>query len=166
MRFTPTTEQDRAAMLDVIGVERVEDLFADIPPDLRFRGELAIPRGIGEAELHRELAERASPNADASRELQFRGGGTYDHYIPACVDLVTGRSEFQTAYTPYQPEVSQGTLTAIFEFQTAICELTGLEVANASVYDGATAAAESVILATIQTGRQKVVVSGSVHPET
>jgi glycine dehydrogenase subunit 1 len=166
MRFTPTTEQDRSAMLDVIGVEHVDDLFADIPEELRFKGELDVPPGIGEAELFRELAELASRNLDSSRELQFLGGGTYDHYIPACVDLVTGRSEFQTAYTPYQPEVSQGTLTAIFEFQTAICELTGLDVSNASVYDGATAAAEAVIVSTIHTGRRKVVVSQSVHPDT
>jgi glycine dehydrogenase subunit 1 len=166
MRFTPTTAQDRAAMLATIGVESVDDLFADVPEQLRFRDELEIPPGIGEAELYRELAELASRNADASKELHFLGGGTYDHYVPACVDLVTGLPEFQTAYTPYQPEVSQGTLTAIFEFQTAICELTGLDVANASVYDGATAAAEAVNLAVGQEERARVVVAGAVEHET
>jgi glycine dehydrogenase subunit 1 len=166
MRFTPTTDPDRSAMLDAIGVASVDDLFADIPPSLRFAGPLDIPDGISEAELVREMSELASRNADSTRELQFLGGGTYDHYVPACVDMVTGRSEFQTAYTPYQPEVSQGTLTAIFEFQTAICELTGLDVANASVYDGATAAAEAMVMAVGQTGRRRVVVAGSVNPET
>jgi glycine cleavage system P protein (glycine dehydrogenase) subunit 1 len=166
VRYTPTTEQDRSAMLAAIGVQSVDDLFADIPPALRFTGNLDIPQGIGEAELYRELAELSSRNADATRELQFLGGGTYDHYVPACVDLVTGLPQFQTAYTPYQPEVSQGTLTAIFEFQTAICELTGLSVSNASVYDGATAAAEAMGLAVRQTGRAKIVVSQTVNPET
>src|SRR4051794_34408080 len=153
-------------MLAAIGVRDVADLFADIPPRLRFGGRLEIPQGIGEADLLRELAELASRNADATRELQFLGGGTYDHYVPACVDLVTGLPQFQTAYTPYQPEVSQGTLTAIFEFQTAICELTGLSVSNASVYDGATAAAEAMGLAVRQTGRARIVVSETVNPET
>src|SRR4051812_14931195 len=166
MRFTPTTDADRAAMLETIGVGSIDDLFADVPEPLRFEGALDIPPGIAEAELVRELTELASRNTDATRELQFLGGGTYDHYVPACVDLVTGRSEFQTAYTPYQPEVSQGTLTAIFEFQTAICELTGLDVANASVYDGATAAAEAMMLAVAHTGRRRLVVSRAVSPET
>src|SRR3954468_328956 len=166
MRFTPTTEQDRAAMLETIGAASVDDLFADIPAPLRYERALDIPPGIGEAELVRELSELASRNADATRELQFLGGGTYDHYVPACVDMVPNRSEFQTPYTPYQPEVSQGTLTAIFEFQTAICELTGLDVANASVYDGATAAAEAMGLAVRQTGRERIVVSQTVGPET
>jgi glycine dehydrogenase subunit 1 len=166
VRYTPTTEQDRSAMLAAIGVQSVDDLFADIPAALRFSGSLDIPQGIGEADLHRELAELASRNADTTRELQFLGGGTYDHYVPSCVDLVCGLPQFQTAYTPYQPEVSQGTLTAIFEFQTAICELTGLDVSNASVYDGATAAAEAMGIAVRQTGRAKLVVSQTVNPET
>src|SRR4051812_19601183 len=102
MRFTPTTEQDRTAMLETIGAASVDALFADVPEPLRFHGTLDIPPGIGESELVRELSELASRNADATRELQFLGGGTYDHYVPACVDLVTARSEFQTAYTPYQ----------------------------------------------------------------
>src|SRR4051812_2704033 len=153
-------------MLAAIGVRDVDDLFADIPPRLRFGGRLEIPQGIGEADLLRELAELASRNATSTSELQFLGGGTYDHYVPACVDLVTGLPQFQTAYTPYQPEVSQGTLTAIFEFQTAICELTGLDVANASVYDGATAAAEAMMLAVAHTGRHRLVVSAAVNPET
>ncbi len=166
MRYTPTTERDRTAMLAEIGVDTIDDLFADIPPELRFSGTLDIPPGLGEAALVRELGDLASRNAHSAQELQFLGGGTYDHYVPACVDWITSRSGFQTSYTPYQPEVSQGTLTAIFEFQTAICELTGLDVANASVYDAATAAAEAVLLACAHTGRRRAVVSGTVDPET
>jgi glycine dehydrogenase subunit 1 len=166
VRWTPTTDADRAAMLEAIGVGSIDDLFADVPPALRFTGELDIPPGLGEAELLRELAELASRNTDPMRELQFLGGGTYDHYVPACVDAICSRSEFATSYTPYQAEVSQGTLTAIYEFQTAICELTGLDVANASVYDAATAAAEAMNLAVAETGRRRVAIARAAGPQT
>jgi glycine dehydrogenase subunit 1 len=166
MRYTPTTDHDRAEMLSAIGVESVDALFEDVPGWLRFTGRLAIPPALSEPELVRHLAELAAKNATFQNELSFLGAGMYDHHVPAAVEWVVGRSEFQTAYTPYQPEVSQGTLTAIFEFQTAITELTGLPVANASMYDGPTAAAEAVAMAVAHTGRTRVVVSSTVHPHT
>jgi glycine dehydrogenase subunit 1 len=166
VRYTPTTDQDRAAMLAAIGVDSVDALFEDIPGWLRFTGRLAIPPALSEPELLRDLGELAGRNASFANELSFLGAGMYDHHVPSVVEWITGRSEFQTAYTPYQPEVSQGTLTAIFEFQTAISELTGLPVANASMYDGPTAAAEAVAMAVAHTGRKRVLVARAVHPHT
>jgi glycine dehydrogenase subunit 1 len=166
VRYSPTTDADRDAMLAAIGVDAVDDLFADVPPALRFEGRLDVPPALSELELVRDLEGLAGRNVGFSGELSFLGAGIYDHYVPSCVEWICNRSEFQTAYTPYQPEVSQGTLTAIFEFQTAIAELTGLDVANASVYDGATAAAEAVALAAAQTRRPRVLVSRAVHPHT
>jgi glycine dehydrogenase subunit 1 len=166
VRYTPTTDQDRASMLAAIGVDSVDALFEDIPGWLRFTGRLAIPPALSEPELLRDLGELAGRNASFANELSFLGAGMYDHHVPAVVEWITGRSEFQTAYTPYQPEVSQGTLTAIFEFQTAISELTGLPVANASMYDGPTAAAEAVAMAVAHTGRTRVLVARAVHPHT
>jgi glycine dehydrogenase subunit 1 len=166
VRYTPTTDHDRSEMLAAIGVESVDALFEDVPGWLRFTGRLAIPPAISEPELLRDLGDLASRNATFQSELSFLGAGMYDHHVPAVVEWVVGRSEFQTAYTPYQPEVSQGTLTAIFEFQTAISELTGLPVANASMYDGPTAAAEAVAMTVAHTRRRRVLVSRAVHPHT
>ena len=166
MRYTPTTDRDRSEMLAAIGVESVDALFEDVPGWLRFTGRLAIPPPLSEPELLRDLGELASRNATFQNELSFLGAGMYDHHVPAVVEWVIGRSEFQTAYTPYQPEISQGTLTAIFEFQTTISELTGLPVANASMYDGPTAAAEAVAMAVAHTRRTRVLVSRAVHPHT
>jgi glycine dehydrogenase subunit 1 len=166
MRYTPTTDQDRSEMLAAIGVESVDALFEDVPGWLRFTGRLSVPPPLSEPELVRDLAELAGKNSTFQNELSFLGAGMYDHHVPAVVEWITGRSEFQTAYTPYQPEVSQGTLTAIFEFQTAISELTGLPVANASMYDGPTAAAEAVAMSVAHTRRTRVLVSRAVHPHT
>lgn len=165
MRYLPNTERDRELMLRAIGVGSVADLFADIPDEVRFRGRLNLPPALSEPELAAHMKRLAARNADADEYACFLGGGAYDHYIPAVVDHVISRSEFYTAYTPYQPEISQGTLQAIFEYQTAICELTGMDVANASVYDGATAVAEAVLMAHATNGRKRIVVSRAVHPD-
>ena len=159
------TDQDRQAMLQAIGVRDVEELFSDIPPRARLDRPLALPAALSEAELYRHMRELAGRNADLERYPCFLGAGAYDHLIPSVVRHVVSLPEFYTAYTPYQAEVSQGTLQAIFEFQSLICQLTGMEVANASMYDGASAAAEAALMATAITGRKHVVVSGAVHPE-
>jgi len=151
-------------MLETIGAASIDELFADISPSLRFTGDLDIPLGVGEDELTREFSALASRNVDMDRELSFLGAGAYDHFVPAVVSAITSRSEFATSYTPYQPEISQGTLQAIFEYQTAICELTGLDVSNASLYDGATAAAEAMYVSEQHTGRTKVAVLRTVSP--
>ena len=150
-------------MLDAIGVASFEELIAALPAEVRLQDALAIPGPLSEIELRRRFGGWARENA-VDRAVSFMGGGVYDHYIPAAVGVLASRSEFATAYTPYQPEVAQGTLTAIFEFQSMICELTGMDVANASLYDGATAAVEAALLARAQTGRQRVVVAGALHP--
>ncbi len=164
-RFTPATPDDRRAMLDRLGLDAVEELFAGVPEEVRLDRPLAIPDPISEWELLREMSALAERNVDTGSELSFLGAGFYAHFVPACVSWITGRSEFQTAYTPYQAEISQGTLQSIFEYQTAICELTGLDVANASLYDGATAAAEACQLARAATGRERIVVSGAAGPQ-
>ncbi len=153
-------------MLAAVGVDSLDDLFATIPEEVRFAGRLDLPEPAAEADVLRELAALAARNRPATELVSFLGAGIYDTYVPAVVDAITSRSEFLTSYTPYQAERSQGLLQAIFEYQTAICELTGLDVSNASMYDGATALAEAVILATTH-GRRggKVVVSAGVHPE-
>jgi glycine dehydrogenase subunit 1 len=154
-------------MLAAVGAGAVDELFDEIPEDVRFRGCLDLPDGLSEAETLAVLQRLAGLDRPASGMVSFLGGGIYDGYVPAVVDAVVGRSEFLTAYTPYQPERSQGVLQAIFEYQTAICELTALDVSNASMYDGATALVEAAVLATAQTrrGAGKVVVSSGVHPE-
>ncbi|MEK4382958.1 aminomethyl-transferring glycine dehydrogenase subunit GcvPA [Aeribacillus sp. FSL K6-2848] len=165
-RYLPMTETDRKEMLEAIGVESIDDLFADIPESVRFKGKYNIKAQKPETELFRELSQLAAKNKDVKTNVSFLGAGVYDHYIPAIVDHVISRSEFYTAYTPYQPEISQGELQAIFEFQTMICELTGMDVANSSMYDGGTALAEAALLAAGQTKKKKVLVSQTVHPET
>ncbi|GER68372.1 putative glycine dehydrogenase subunit 1 [Weizmannia acidilactici] len=164
-RYLPMTEEDRREMLDVIGVDSVDELFADIPEKVRFKGDYRIKKAKSETALLKELAALADKNANLKQYTSFLGAGVYDHYIPAVVDHVISRSEFYTAYTPYQPEISQGELQAIFEFQTMICELTGMEVANSSMYDGGTAMAEAAMLASGQTRRKKILVSKAVHPQ-
>jgi len=164
--YVPNTPEDRAVMLARIGVASVDDLFANIPPALRLDRPLAIPPALGEMELQRHISHLARRNQAASDAICFLGGGAYDHFIPSVVDAIAGRSEFYTAYTPYQAEASQGTLQAVFEFQTLMCQLTGMEVANASLYEGGSSVAEAVLMALGITGRTgEVLVSESVHPE-
>src|SRR5437763_1753903 len=151
-------------MLAEIGVDSIEDLFADIPESLRLRSSLALDPPRAEQEVFEELRELAGRNTSVEAELSFLGAGMYDHYVPAVVDAITQRSEFLTPYTPYQPEVSQGTLQAMFEYQTAICELTGLPVANASVYEGPSAVAAAGYVAKLENSRRRFVVSRGVHP--
>ena len=164
MVYIPNADSDRRAMLDTIGASSLEDLFCDIPEEVkdRFRS-LNLP-SRSELEARRILEALASLNADPGGVVSFQGGGIYDHYIPSVVSHITSRSEFYTAYTPYQPEVSQGTLTAMFEFQTLICELTGMEIANASLYDGASALAEAVLMAQRIRGTKRVAVARSLFP--
>jgi glycine dehydrogenase subunit 1 len=165
-RYTSATDADRARMLAKIGVERVEDLFADVPEGVRLGRELELPAGSGENEVYEQLSALAARNVHAERELTFLGAGMYDHYVPAIVDSIVQRSEFLTPYTPYQPEISQGTLQVMFEFQTAISELTGLPVANASLYEGPSSVAAAGYLAKAETGRSRFVVSRGVHPHS
>jgi len=166
MSYVPHTDADRAEMLAAIGVERVEDLFHDVPVACRFP-ELNLPEPLSEMEIMAELQAMSEENLDTGHFPSFLGAGAYNHYVPRIVDAVISRSEFYTAYTPYQPEISQGTLQSIFEYQSMICALTGMEVANASHYDGATAAAEAVIMAlNVARGkRHRVILSPLVHPE-
>jgi glycine dehydrogenase subunit 1 len=165
MGYLSITEVDRRAMLETIGVGSVEDLFQDIPAAVRLGRELDLEPALTEQELTRHLEELAARNVDTSRELSFLGAGIYDHYVPAVVDAVLQRGELLTAYTPYQPEMSQGVLQAIFEYQTAICELTGMDVSNASGYDGTTVAADACFVAKHATGRSKVVVTEATNPQ-
>jgi glycine dehydrogenase subunit 1 len=166
MRYTQFTEDQVRQALDTIGARSVDELFRTIPPKLRLTKALNIPAGISEAELLRDTQELAARNEDASRLSCFLGGGAYDHFIPTIVDSLSAQTEFLTAYTPYQAEASQGTLQLFYEFQTMICALTGMDVANASLYEGASAAAEAVLMARAITGRAPVIVSGAVHPDT
>jgi glycine dehydrogenase subunit 1 len=161
--YLSLTDADREAMLAAIGVSTVEDLFRDIPAAMRFRRDLDVPPALAEAERQRRLEELASRNV--VDEVCFLGAGVYDHYVPAVVDAVLLRGELLTAYTPYQPEMSQGVLQAIFEYQTAICELTGMDVSNASGYDGTTVAADACFVAKHATGRSKVVVTEATNPQ-
>jgi glycine dehydrogenase subunit 1 len=166
MVYVPNTDKDRAKMLAVIGVESVDDLFYDVPKELRYP-QIELPEPVSEMEVLRELQEMSESNVDLLHTPSFLGAGAYYHFIPSVVDAIISRSEFYTAYTPYQPEVSQGTLQAIFEYQTMICMLTGMDVANASHYDGGTATAEAVIMA-VAVGkgkRRRIVVSPRLHPE-
>lgn len=165
MRYLPHTEEDVRQMLAAIGVASVEDLFCEVPPAVRLQRPLQLGEALAESDLLRELQVLAARNATAADYSSFLGGGAYNHFIPAVVDQLTSRSEFYTAYTPYQPEISQGTLQAIFEFQTLICQLTGMDQANASMYDGASACAEAVLLAARATRRRKVILSAGLHPD-
>jgi glycine dehydrogenase subunit 1 len=164
MRFIPRTPEEKADMLRALGVQGFEDLLADIPEDLRLAGELDLPLGVSEIEAKSRLRELARLNSSSERLVCFAGAGAYDHYVPSIVDHVVSRSEFYTAYTPYQAEISQGTLQSIYEFQSLITRLTGMEIANASLYDGGTALAEAVLMAHGVNGRKQVVVSGCIHP--
>ena len=160
------TPEDQAAMLARIGAKSVEDLFAPIPPALRLSRPLDIPPALPEMELQRHVHALAAKNRSAGDAVCFLGGGAYDHFIPTVVDAIAGRSEFYTAYTPYQAEASQGTLQAVYEYQTLMCQLTGMDVANASLYEGGSAVAEAVLMALGVTGRTgEVLIAESVHPE-
>lgn len=163
MRYIPKSDVDRQRMLREIGIKSVDDLFAPIPAEARMQGDLRLPRAMAESEIIRWFRERGHQNGD--HYTLMLGAGAYRHYRPVVIDSLISRGEFFTAYTPYQPEISQGTLQAIFEFQTMICELTGMEVANASMYDGSTAATEAVLMACRLTNRNGAVVAKSVHPE-
>jgi glycine dehydrogenase subunit 1 len=164
--YTSVTEADRREMLAAIGVSSMEELFADIPEAVRLGRELDLPAGMAEQDVYEHLAALAARNRNSDDEVTFVGAGMYDHYVPAIVDAVILRSEFLTPYTPYQPEVSQGTLQVMFEFQTAISELTGLPVSNASVYDGPSAVAAAGYMAKLENGRGKFVISRGVHPHS
>jgi len=164
MRYLPLTPDDREAMLAAIGAKSIDDLFIDVPQAARREGLVDLPRVAGELEVERALGAMAGKNATAGTVPFFCGAGAYKHHIPATVDHVIQRSEFLTSYTPYQPEIAQGTLQYLYEFQTQVANLTGMEVANASLYDGSTAMAEGVLMATRVTRRNKAVISGGVHP--
>src|SRR5438132_14218610 len=163
MRYLPKSPADREAMLKAMGARSVDDLFAPIPAEYRLGRDLKVPRQMAESEIVDWFHQRSKENGEG--HATFLGAGAYSHYRPVIIDSLISRGEFLTAYTPYQAEVSQGTLQSIFEFQTMICELTGMEVANASMYDGSTAATEAVMMAVRLTGRQSVVVARAVHPE-
>src|SRR6202049_5064373 len=163
MRYLPKSPADREAMLKAIGARSIDDLFAPIPAEYRLNRDLKVPRQMAESEIVDWFRERSRENADGY--ANFLGAGAYYHYRPVIIDSLISRGEFLTAYTPYQAEISQGTLQSIFEFQTMIGELTGMEVANASMYDGSTAAAEAVMMAVRVTGRRSVAVARSLHPE-
>jgi glycine dehydrogenase subunit 1 len=163
MRYLPKSPADRKAMLEAIGARSIDDLFAPIPAEYRLNRDLKVPRQMAESEIVEWFQQRSKENG--SEYASFLGAGAYMHYRPVIIDALISRGEFLTAYTPYQAEISQGTLQAIFEFQTMICELTGMEVANASMYDGSTAAAEAAMMAVRVTGRSSVVVAKSLHPE-
>ncbi|RXI99489.1 aminomethyl-transferring glycine dehydrogenase subunit GcvPA [Anaerobacillus alkaliphilus] len=164
-RYLPVTEQDKKEMLETIGVQSVEELFADIPEKVRFKGEMNLKEALSEPDTVRELGRMANRNANTKQYTSFLGAGVYEHYIPSVVDHVISRSEFYTAYTPYQPEISQGELQAIFEFQTMISELTGMDLANSSMYDGHTSLAEAAMMSAGQTKNKTILVSKAVHPE-
>ena len=164
MRYFPLSPDDRWEMLTTLGISDIKDLFADIPPAIRFQGEFHIPT-LSEPEVTQRLEGLADKNENTKSTPSFLGGGIYQHYIPAAIKHLVMRSEFYTAYTPYQAEVSQGTLQAIFEYQTMICLLTGMDVTNASIYDGATAVAEAALMARAVTGKGRILVARSLHPQ-
>ena len=164
MRYLPLTTADRTDMLAVLGAASVDDLFVDVPAAARRTGLVSLPAHEGELEVERDMMALAAKNRAAGAGPFFCGAGAYRHHVPASVDHIIQRSEFLTSYTPYQPEIAQGTLQYLFEFQTQVAALTGMEVANASMYDGSTAAAEAVMMATRVTRRSKAVLSGGVHP--
>src|SRR2546426_5412716 len=163
MRYLPKSPSDREAILKAIGARSINDLFASIPAEYRLERDLKVPRQMAESEIVDWFRERSRENGD--NYATFLGAGAYSHYRPVIIDSLISRGEFLTAYTPYQAEISQGTLQSIFEFQTMTCELTGMEVANASMYDGSTATAEAVMMAVRLTGRKSVIVARSLPPE-
>jgi len=166
MNYVPHTDAERQEMLARIGVSKIEDLFKSVPEAYRFP-QIDLPEPLSELEIMRELSGMAEENEDLQHYPSFLGAGAYHHFVPSVVNHIIGRSEFYTAYTPYQPEMSQGTLQSIFEYQSMICDLTGMEVSNASHYDGATALAEGVLMAlAVGRGRRnRVVMARTVHPE-
>ncbi|MFC0334461.1 aminomethyl-transferring glycine dehydrogenase subunit GcvPA [Paenibacillus sepulcri] len=164
-RYIPMTDQDQTDMLKTVGASTTEELFRDIPESIRYRGVLPMSSALDEFSLLEHMKELAGRSADTDRYKSFLGAGIYDHHIPVVINHMISRSEFYTAYTPYQPEISQGELQAIFEFQSYICELTGMAVANASMYDGVTALSEAGALAAGATKRKQLVISRTVHPE-
>ncbi|WP_459911133.1 aminomethyl-transferring glycine dehydrogenase subunit GcvPA [Desulfotomaculum defluvii] len=165
MKFIPHTNEELCQMLRDIGIENTAELFQDIPSQIRFNRELAVEGGLTEIELQRHLFSMAGLNQGVEENICFLGAGAYDHYVPSAVKHILSRSEFYTAYTPYQPEISQGVLQSIFEYQSMICLLTGMDAANASMYDGASALAEAALMACAATRRDQVLVAKTVHPE-
>ncbi|KNF07542.1 putative glycine dehydrogenase (decarboxylating) subunit 1 [Gottschalkia purinilytica] len=165
-RYIPNNDGTRKEMLESVGASSIEDLFKDIPSDLRLGRDLNLPKALSELEVRKHMGQLAAKNKNIEELPCFLGAGAYDHYIPGIIKHLISRSEFYTAYTPYQPEVSQGTLQVIFEYQTMITELTGMDVTNASMYDGPTACGEAAVLACENTRRQSVIVSKTVNPET
>jgi len=166
MPYIINTSEDQQLMLESIGLESLEQLFDAIPGDFRLQRPLDLPAALSEMELEQQLGKLASSNHDVNRKTCFLGGGSYDHFVPAVVDAIASRSEFYTSYTPYQPEVSQGNLQAMFEYQSLICQLTGMDVSNASLYEGGTATLEAVLMAMSVTRRDgKIITLESVHPE-
>lgn len=165
MPYIQNTKKDQAEMLNIIGVKEIEDLYRSIPESIRFKGELNLPEGLSELEVKGQIDSMGARNRAAGQRPFFLGAGIYHHFIPSLVDHLAGRAEFVTAYTPYQPELSQGALQAFFEYQTMICMLTGLDISNASMYDGASALAEAALMAIDGTRRREVWVSRAVHPE-
>jgi glycine dehydrogenase subunit 1 len=164
MPFIPNTDADRKAMLDRIGVKDFEELIENIPGELRYRQDFKLPEPLSELEIGREVQHKTRCNQGITDTVSFLGGGAYDHFIPAAIGHIILRSEFYTAYTPYQPEVSQGTLQAIYEYQSMVAELMAMEVANASMYDGGSALAEAALMAAAETGKNNILVSQTVHP--
>jgi len=164
MSYLSLSDKDKAEMLARAGAGSIDDLFGCIPEAIRLKRPLDLPPAQSEIELVRSVEAIGRKN-DGPALLSFLGGGAYEHFIPTVVDYLTSRGEFLSPYTPYQPEVSQGTLQAVFEFQTLVCQLTGLDIANDSLYDGSTGAAEAVLMAQRITGRNKVLVAGSIHPQ-
>src|SRR5216683_1092865 len=165
MSYVPNTPEDQQAMLATLGLSTLEDLLAPVPENVRLRRPLDLPPALSEPDLKRLLYNMAAKNKNLDSAISFLGAGTYDHAIPSVVPHLQRRSEFVTSYTPYQPEVSQGMLQAIYEFQTMVCQITGLDVANASLYDGATSMIEAVLLALGPGGRGEIVISQSVDPQ-
>src|SRR3954468_2426385 len=164
MPYFYNTQDDIAAMLQAIGVGSIDELFAGVPQDLRLKPPLDLPPALSEMELAQHWQALAAKNSHIGQKVCFLGGGAYDHFVPAVVDAIASRGEFYTSYTPYQAEASQGSLQAFFEFQTLICQLTGLDVANASLYEGGTAVAEAVFMAMGVTRRMgRVLIAESVH---
>jgi glycine dehydrogenase subunit 1 len=164
MRYLPLTDVDRQQMLGVIGAKTIDDLFVDVPKHALLKDLVDLPKKQGEIEVHRHMQRLAEKNTPAGRTAFFLGAGAYRHHVPATVDHIVQRSEFLTAYTPYQPEIAQGTLQALYEFQSQVAQLLDMEVSNASMYDGSTATAEAAMMAARVTKRKKIVFSGGVHP--
>jgi len=162
--YIPHSEDEIKEMLEAVGVKSIEELFSDIPDSLRSKDGLSLPESLSEIEIESLARDIADENISTSTHISFLGGGSYDHYIPALVDTIASRPEFYTAYTPYQAEVSQGTLQTLYEYQSLICDLVRMDVSNASMYDGATALAEAVLMATSINGKRKILVSGCLHP--